>query len=181
MVRRFLTMLAAEPAPESDTNTSRPPVGKAQRLKHGPTVDSSWTKYDEESGLLVGNAELMIRGAGPLDIIAYLMDAAGRHQQFRLDPHIEVRLETREVRSAHHAIIFYARRRRSTTARSSMRWCGRSCPRRNIFGVLSPSQATRLLHRPTRPTRCEQRVRNASASLTWRMVPLRSSSLVRWI
>jgi hypothetical protein len=49
----------------------------------------------------------MIRGAGPLDIIAYLMDAAGRHQQFRLDPHIEVRLETREVRSAHHAIIFY--------------------------------------------------------------------------
>ena len=42
MVRRFLAMLAAEPAPESDTNTSRPPVGKAQRLKHGPTVDSSW-------------------------------------------------------------------------------------------------------------------------------------------
>ena len=45
-------------------------VGKVRQFKHGPTIDSSWTKLDNRSGLLVGNTECVIRGAGPLDIIA---------------------------------------------------------------------------------------------------------------
>ena len=86
MIQRRLAMLAADSA------------GKVRRCKSGPTVDSSSTRLDEESGLLVGNAQLVIHGAGPLDIIAYLMDAESRHEQSRKDPQVNVRFEVKEVR-----------------------------------------------------------------------------------
>ena len=95
MIQRRLAMLS--------TNSA----GKARHFKSGPTVDSSSTRLDEESGLLVGNTQLVIRGAGPLDIIAYLMDAGSRHQQSRADPQVDVRFEVKEVRNVHHVITFY--------------------------------------------------------------------------
>lgn len=77
-----------------------------QLLKHGAGVDSSWTNYDEESGLLVGTTELVVRGAGLFDILSYLMDADSRHMQSRADPQLDVRLDIREVVNAHHVIVF---------------------------------------------------------------------------
>ena len=97
IIQRGLAMLAANSAQ----------AGKVQHFKHGPTIDSSWTKLDNRSGLLVGNTECVIRGAGPLDIIAYLMDLNGRHFRSTLDPETDVRDELREVRSSHHIVEFY--------------------------------------------------------------------------
>ena len=82
---------------------------KAQQrnqIVRGATVDSSWTTFDEESGLMVGNTQLVIRGAGPLDIISYLMDLGGRHRQAVLNRDVELFLDVKEVRSAHCTIVF---------------------------------------------------------------------------
>jgi hypothetical protein len=81
--------------------------GQVRHLKHGPTVDSSWTKFDKELSVLVSNTELVIRGASPLDVIAYLMDVDGRHAQSCRNPHVDVRLEIREVWSMHHIVTLY--------------------------------------------------------------------------
>ena len=117
MIQQRLAMLAANSAhagelSRSDSLTSavRRTSGRAgQRAeaKHGPTVDSRWTKRDDATGELVGYVELVIRGAEPLDIIAYLMDLNGRHWRSRLDPEVDVRAELREVRSLHHIVGFY--------------------------------------------------------------------------
>ena len=82
-------------------------AGKMQHFKHGPTIDSSWTKLDKRSGLLVGNTECVIRGAGPFDIMAYLMDLSGRHFRSTLDPETDIRDDLREVRNSHHIVEFY--------------------------------------------------------------------------
>jgi hypothetical protein len=95
MVQRRLALLVAHSEARN-----------AQRLKHGTTVDSSWTMFDEESGLMVGNTQLVIHGASPLDIIAYLMDVNGRHRQAQANPEVEIRLEVREVRNVHCTIVF---------------------------------------------------------------------------
>jgi hypothetical protein len=95
IIQCCLAMLAADSA------------GKARHFKSGPTVDSSSTRLAEDSGLLVGNTQLVIRGASPLDIIAYLMDVKSRINESRLDPLTDVRLEIREVRNVHHIITFY--------------------------------------------------------------------------
>jgi hypothetical protein len=96
-IQRGLAMLEADSAR----------VGKVRQLKHGPTIDSSWTKLDNRSGLLVGNTECVIRGTGPLDIIAYLMDLNGRHFRSTLDPETDVRDDLREIRNSHHIVEFY--------------------------------------------------------------------------
>jgi hypothetical protein len=75
--------------------------------KLGPTVDSRWTQRDNATGELVGYVELVIRGAGPLEIIVYLMDLNGRHFRSTLDPKTDVRDELREVRNLHHIVEFY--------------------------------------------------------------------------
>jgi hypothetical protein len=116
-IQQRLAMLAANSAnagelSRSDSLTSavRRTSGRAgQRAEatHGPTVDSRWTQRDDATGELVGYVELVIRGAGPLDIIAYLMDLNGRHWRSRLDPEVDVRDELREVRSLHHIVGFY--------------------------------------------------------------------------
>jgi hypothetical protein len=49
----------------------------------------------------------LIRGARPLDIVAYLMDANSRHQQSQQDPKVDIRFETRQVLNLHHAITFF--------------------------------------------------------------------------
>ena len=97
MIQRGLAILAADSAQ----------TGSVPQSKHGPTVDASWTKLDEGSGLLVGYTTLVLRGAGPLDIIAYLMDLNGRHFRSTLDPETDVRDELREVRNSHHIVEFY--------------------------------------------------------------------------
>jgi hypothetical protein len=97
IIQRGLAMLEADSAQ----------VGKVRQFKHGPTIDSSWTKLDKGSGLLVGNTQCVIRGAGPLDIIAYLMDLHGMHFRSTLDPETDVRDELREVRNSHHIVEFY--------------------------------------------------------------------------
>jgi hypothetical protein len=116
-IQQRLAMLAANSAhagelSRSDSLTSvvRRTSGRAgQRAEatHGPTVDSRWTQRDDATGELVGYVELVIRGAGPLDIIAYLMDINGRHWRSRLDPEVDVRDELREVRKLHHIVEFY--------------------------------------------------------------------------
>jgi hypothetical protein len=116
-IRERLAMLVANSAhagelSRSDSLTSavRRTCGRAgQRAeaKHGPTVDSRWTKRDDATGELVGYIELVICGAGPLDIIAYLMDLNGRHFRSTLDPETDVRDELREVRNSHHIVEFY--------------------------------------------------------------------------
>ncbi len=80
--------------------------GKVRHLKHGATVESSWTKCNEND-VLIGGTELVIHGASPLDIIAFLMDVDSRYNRSRLDPNVDVRLEIREVRNAHHSVTFY--------------------------------------------------------------------------
>jgi hypothetical protein len=118
VIQSLLVMLAADSAhvghiSGSFTQTIQRPFSQAiqglkmRRLKHGPTTDSSWTKLDKKSGLLVGNTHLVIRGASPLDIIAYLMDPDGRHQQSKRNRESEVRLEIREARNVHCAVLFY--------------------------------------------------------------------------
>jgi hypothetical protein len=97
IIQRGLAMFATDPAQ----------VGKVRHFKHGPTIDSSWTKLDKESGLLVGNTQCVIRGAGPLDVIASLMDLDGMHFRSTLDPETDVRDELREVRNLHHIVEFY--------------------------------------------------------------------------
>ena len=133
MIQCRLAMLAADSA------------GKVRRLKSEPTVDSCWTKLDEESGLLVGNTQLVIRGAGPLDIISYLMDADSRHQQSRLDPKVDVRREIREI-NVHHTITFYELKTapfHNRTFLDAMVGWGRSCQIRSTLGAPALSQPTR--------------------------------------
>ena len=76
IIQRGLAMLEADSAQ----------VGKVRQFKHGPTIDSSWTK---------------------LDIIAYLMDLDGMHFRSTLDPETDVRDELREARNSHHIVEFY--------------------------------------------------------------------------
>ena len=119
MMQRLLAMLAADSVLVSQIS-SRSYSQAMQRsfsqaiqapevrhAKHGPTVGSSWTKLDKESGRLVGNTQLVIRGAGPLDIVAYLMDVKSRISESRTDPRVQVRFEIKEVRNAHHIVTFY--------------------------------------------------------------------------
>ena len=83
----------------------------------GPTVNSSWSKHDMTSGHFIGYSrthartsagthgharprasmlrytQLVIRGATPLDVIAYLMDLNGRHFRSRINPQVDIRCE----------------------------------------------------------------------------------------
>jgi len=94
-IQAMLAMLA------TDSSQTR----RARQLKHGATVESSWTKLDED-GLLVGHTELVIHGASPSDIIAFLMDADSNYIRSRFDPHVDVHYGVREVRNAHYSVIF---------------------------------------------------------------------------
>ncbi len=79
--------------------------GKATDLRLVRTVDRSRVKaYD---GQLVGETVLVIRGATPEDIIAFLMDVSSKHERSRLDPETDVCDEVREVRSLHHKVEYY--------------------------------------------------------------------------
>ena len=85
----------------------------------GPTVNSCWSKHDMTSGHFIGYSrthartherghsqaprasmlrytQLVIRGATPLDVIAYLMDLNGRHFRSRINPQVDVRCENCE-------------------------------------------------------------------------------------
>ncbi len=59
------------------------------------------------TGELVGYVELVIRGAGPLDIIAYLMDLIMDGTFAPPLTETDVRDELREVRNSHHIVEFY--------------------------------------------------------------------------
>ncbi len=113
MIRCGLAMLTADsgPARQRSRKTSYKQRSysqaiqqspKVRQTKQGPTVNSSWTMYDKAAGQVIGNTRFLIRGAGPLDIIAYLMDVNGRHFRSGLDPHKDICFELREVRNAHH-------------------------------------------------------------------------------
>ena len=94
-IQALLAMLA------TDSSHTR----RARQLKHGATVESSWTKLNED-GVLVGHTRLVIHGASPLDIIAYLMDADGDYIRSRFDPNVDVNYGVREVRNAHCSVTF---------------------------------------------------------------------------
>ena len=53
--------------------------GKARALKHRSTIDFARTRQDKLSGLLIGEAQALVRGAAPEDIVAYLMHFDARH------------------------------------------------------------------------------------------------------
>ena len=94
-IQALLAMLA------TDSSHTR----RARQLKHGATVESSWTRPNEV-GVLVGHSRLVIHGASPLDIIAFLMDADSNYLRSRLDPNVDVRNGVREVRNAHYSVTF---------------------------------------------------------------------------
>ncbi len=94
-IQALLAMLA------TDSSQKR----RARQLKHGATVESSWTMLNED-GVLLGHTELIIHGASPLDIIAYLMDADSNYIRSRLDPNVDVHYGVREVRNAHYTVTF---------------------------------------------------------------------------
>jgi hypothetical protein len=94
-IQELLAMLTTD---SSQTRTVR-------QLKHGATLESSWTRLDED-GVLVGGTELVIHGASPLDIIAYLMDADSNYNRSRLDPNVDVQYGVREVRNPHYSVTF---------------------------------------------------------------------------
>ena len=62
------------------TDSSQTRIHTVRQLKHGATVESSWTRLDED-GVLVGGTELVIHGASPLDIIAFLMDIDSNYKR----------------------------------------------------------------------------------------------------
>ena len=53
--------------------------GKARALKHRSTIDFARTRQDKLSGLLIGEAQALVRGAAPEDIVAFLMHFDSRH------------------------------------------------------------------------------------------------------
>ena len=79
--------------------------GAIRHLSHQPTVNRSRVKFDKQTGLLVGEAELVIRGASCMEVVAYLMDYCGKHWRSRLDPSVDVRDEvrTQSRRARRHA------------------------------------------------------------------------------
>ena len=94
-VQELLAMLT------TDSSQTR----RARQLKHGATEESSWTRLDED-GVLVGGTELVIHGASPLDIIAFLMDIDSRYNRSRLDPNVDVHYGVREARNPHYSVTF---------------------------------------------------------------------------
>jgi hypothetical protein len=94
-VQELLAMFTTD---SSQTRTVR-------QLKHGATVESSWTRLDED-GVLVGGTELVIHGASPLDINAFLMDLGSRCNTCRLNPKVDVQYGVREVRNPHYSVTF---------------------------------------------------------------------------
>jgi hypothetical protein len=109
-IQRQLAILPA--ADSAEAGKSQPQPSKTRRpnsvqlLKHGATVDSAWTKFDEERGRLLGYTQLVIRGASALDIIAYCMDADSRHMRSRADPAVDLRLDVKEERNSHYIVVF---------------------------------------------------------------------------
>jgi hypothetical protein len=79
--------------------------GKATDVRLARTVDKSRIKSCK--GQLVGETELVMRGATPEDIIAYLMDVNSKHETSRRDPEEDVCDEVREVKSLHHSVEYY--------------------------------------------------------------------------
>ena len=81
--------------------------GHEERLKRRETVVHCNLKLHEQSGLMFGRIELIIRGASCKDLVAYLMDYHGRHWRSRLDPASEIHDAICEVRNAHHITVRY--------------------------------------------------------------------------
>ena len=78
--------------------------GKVRSLKQSKTIVYARTKQDKRSGLLIGQAEAVIR-TSPEQIIAYLMHYDSKHRlsQLRLD--FDVRHDVVEVKNLHHMVI----------------------------------------------------------------------------
>ncbi len=72
--------------------------GHEERLQRRETVVHCNLKLHEQSGLMFGRIELIIRGASCKDLVAYLMDYHGRHWRSRLDPASEIHDAICEVR-----------------------------------------------------------------------------------
>jgi hypothetical protein len=77
-----------------------------EQLKHSATIDRSETKRDEATGLLLGMAEALIRGATPQQLVAHSLRDS-RYIQSTLNPDVDLRNETIQILSAHHTIRFY--------------------------------------------------------------------------
>ena len=79
----------------------------AAMMKHVATIDRAETKHDQASGLLLGRSEAVIRGATPPQLAAYCLNFDSRYVLSILNPDVDLRNETIEIRSAHHTIGFY--------------------------------------------------------------------------
>jgi hypothetical protein len=86
--------------------------GKATERKaasaQAHTLVRSETKVEQATGLLLGRTEVIIRGATPQQILAYILDLDGRHMQQTTthNPANDVRSETVQAVNDHHTIIF---------------------------------------------------------------------------
>ena len=81
---------------------------KAHKLKHGETVIRMETKHDGKQRLL-GMVEVLVRGATPELLSAYLLDANSHHMRSLLKPTIDVRTFVQEV-NERHTIVFYEKK-----------------------------------------------------------------------
>ena len=81
-------------------------TGKVRQLKHQATVLQARTTLDKNSGQVVGETLLIVRGASPVEIVAYLMDLSSNHQLSRTDRSIYVAYEPLALVNAHHTVFF---------------------------------------------------------------------------
>jgi hypothetical protein len=89
--------------------------GKTRAAKHKSTVDWARTKHHEHSGLMIGEAQAMVRGFCQ-DIVAYLVHFDSRH--FASDSGIGRMFAVLERKNLHHIVTFMEFRQHVFRART---------------------------------------------------------------
>ena len=94
--------------------------GKARALKHRSTIDFARTRQDKLSGLLIGEAQALVRGAAPEDIVAFLMHFDSRHftNAKTVNGLIATTTALLEKRNLHHIVTLAEYRRPPFKART---------------------------------------------------------------
>jgi hypothetical protein len=78
--------------------------GRARSFKRSKTVMVAETKFDKRSGILVGHVGLVVQGS-PEEIVAFLMHFDSKFNLALLNPKLDVRYETLEVKNCHHIVV----------------------------------------------------------------------------
>ena len=106
-----------------------------RQLRCAATVDISLVKETRSARMqgdirrsvadVIGKTELIIRGASPQDVIAYMMLLNGKHFQSTQNQELDVFNEIREVKNPHHSVAYYEVKTapfRNRTFLSSLVW-----------------------------------------------------------